>query len=111
VSVRSDTLFGTFVTVTATPYWVEFEDDDDHYVDCLNNIGTPWNDAMSDDAQTACAITPEHSSRTGDRALTSRIHWAVTYQCNRYCGSGVLDDYVVQNTRPVVTNEYLVVES
>ncbi len=109
-SATSPSLFGTTVTVTATPVQVEFEDDDGHSVDCGDNTGTPF-DPDRPDQTTDCYLTPEHSSRTGDRTLTSRITWDVAYTCNQYCGSGPLPSFVVENTRPVVTNEYLVVES
>ncbi len=109
-SATSPSLFGTTVTVTATPVQVEFEDDDGHSVDCGDNTGTPF-DPDRPDQTTDCFLTPEHSSRTGDRTLTSRITWDVAYTCNQYCGSGPLPSFVVENTRPVVTNEYLVIES
>jgi hypothetical protein len=109
-SATSPSLFGTTVTVTATPTKVEFEDDDGHAVDCGDNTGTPFDPDRSDQT-TDCYLTPEHSSRTGDRTLTSRISWDITYTCNQYCGTGTLPSFVIENTRPVTTNEYLVIET
>ena len=109
-SITSDSLFGTFVTVTATPYEVTFEDDDGHFINCGSNVGSVWTDGGANPSSTRCSITPEHTSHTGDRHLTSTIRWEVTYTCNQYCGPGALDDFIITNTRPIVTHEILVVE-
>ena len=109
-SYTSEPLFGTTVTVTATPYEVTFEDDDGHFINCGDNVGRVWQPNLASNTTTRCSITPEHTSHTGDRHLSSTIRWRVTYACNQYCGAGGLDDFVITNTRPVVTFEILVVE-
>ena len=111
VDDTSRPIFGISVTVTATPYEVTFEDDDGHFINCGDNVGRVWQPHLSSSTTTRCSITPEHTSHTGARSLTSTIWWRVTYTCNLHCGPGTLDDFVVANTRPIVTREYLVVES
>lgn len=76
--------------------------------------GTPYRFGIGgDDANddTCTMVFTKDSYARPDQQIDLSVHWAVTFTCTAYCGSGTLPDIITPSSREILVTEIPVVNS